>query len=43
MKERFATDGIEPVGSSPAEPGRFMNSERLKWAQVVKQSAASVD
>ncbi len=35
IKERFASDGFEPVGNGPAEFSRFLKSELTKWAKAV--------
>jgi tripartite-type tricarboxylate transporter receptor subunit TctC len=36
VKERFASDGFEPVGNSPEEFSSFLREEIPKWAKVVK-------
>ncbi|MGH8784465.1 MAG: tripartite tricarboxylate transporter substrate binding protein [Cupriavidus necator] len=36
MRERFALQGIEPVGSSPAEFTAHIRSETAKWTKAVK-------
>lgn len=36
VKKRLATDGTEPVGSSPEEFARFLRSETEKWGKVVR-------
>ncbi len=43
MKERFASFGTEPVGSSPEECAEFIRLEIAKWAKVVKASGARAD
>ncbi len=35
IKGRFETAGIEPVGSTPAEAGKFLDDEIAKWAKVI--------
>jgi tripartite-type tricarboxylate transporter receptor subunit TctC len=35
MRGRFEELGIEPVGSTPAEAGRFLDAEIAKWAKVI--------
>jgi tripartite-type tricarboxylate transporter receptor subunit TctC len=40
IKGRFETIGIDPVGSTPEEAGRFLDDEIAKWAKVI--SAAGV-
>jgi tripartite-type tricarboxylate transporter receptor subunit TctC len=42
-KARFATLMAEPVASTPEQFGAFMNSERVKYEQVVKASGARAD
>jgi tripartite-type tricarboxylate transporter receptor subunit TctC len=37
MRERFAAQGLEPVGNSPEEMGKAMREETKLWARVVKQ------
>jgi tripartite-type tricarboxylate transporter receptor subunit TctC len=36
VRERFASDGFDPVGNSPEEFGKFVREEIPKWAKVVK-------
>jgi tripartite-type tricarboxylate transporter receptor subunit TctC len=43
IKERLLRDGIEPVGSTPAEFVQFIEREKAKWSKVVKDSGARVD
>ena len=43
VKDRFATLGANPVGSTPAELGKFQQSEIELWANAVKISGASAD
>ena len=35
MRSRFEAQGIEPVGSSPAEAATFLGREIAKWAKVI--------
>jgi tripartite-type tricarboxylate transporter receptor subunit TctC len=42
-RERFLSLGAEPVGSTPAEFGRFFRNEVAKWGKVVKSSGATAD
>lgn len=35
IKEKLASDGAEPVGSTPEEFARFLRSETEKWGKVV--------
>ena len=43
VQERLATQGVELVGSTPAEFARFIRSEIPKWAKAVRVSGARVD
>ena len=38
VREQLAAQGAEPVGSSPAEFGRFLRAESAKWAGVIKHA-----
>ena len=38
VRERLATEMVEPVGSTPAEFQAFMKAEIARWAPVVKAS-----
>ncbi len=42
-RERLLTQGFEPLGNTPEEFGRYLKSEAVKWAKVVKESGARVD
>ncbi len=37
-KQRFETEGAEPLSMSPDEFGRFIAAETIKWARVVKDA-----
>ncbi|SDD80325.1 Tripartite-type tricarboxylate transporter, receptor component TctC [Cupriavidus sp. YR651] len=42
--QKFITDrGSEPMPMTPAETGKFVDSEIRKWSTVVKRSGASAD
>ena len=43
MRERFVSQGADPVGSTPEEFGAHMKSETAKWARLVKASGARAD
>ena len=43
VKSYMATAGIEIVGSTPAEFGKFFRSERDLWAKVIRETGAKVD
>lgn len=43
LKDRFESIGMEIAGGTPEAFGRFLVSERDKWARVVKLSGARID
>jgi tripartite-type tricarboxylate transporter receptor subunit TctC len=43
VKERMAADGAEPVSSTPQELSAYLNSERARWAKVIRQSGATAE
>lgn len=43
VRASLAKQGLDPVGSTPAEFGRFIKREIAKWTKVVKESGARVD
>lgn len=43
LKQRFAAEGAEPVGSSPTEFAAFYKAEAAKWADVAKRSGTKLD
>jgi tripartite-type tricarboxylate transporter receptor subunit TctC len=43
MKERFAAEGSEPIGSTPQEFQAFIKSEIERWAVVVKASGMKAE
>jgi tripartite-type tricarboxylate transporter receptor subunit TctC len=43
VRNYMATAGIEIVGSTPAEFGRFFRSEKDRWAKVVRETGAKID
>ena len=43
VRNYMATSGIEIVGSTPAEFGRFFRAEKDLWAKVVRETGAKVD
>ena len=43
VKQRFADEGADPVGSSPAEFATFYRVEADKWGDVVKRSGSKLD
>ncbi len=43
VQERLAGQGVEPIGSTPAQLAGHLRSELAKWAKIVKLSRVSVD
>jgi tripartite-type tricarboxylate transporter receptor subunit TctC len=43
IKQRFADEGADPVGSSPAEFAAFYRVEADKWGEVVKRSGTKIE
>lgn len=43
IKGRLATDGSDPVGSTPEELGAYIQAEITKWGKVVRASGMRVD
>ena len=43
VKQYMATAGIEIVGSTPAEFGRFFRAEKDLWAKVIRDTGARID
>lgn len=43
VQQRLAGQGVEPIGSTPAQLASHLQSELAKWAKVVKLSGVSVD
>ena len=43
VREKLQAQGIEPVGSTPAQLGAHLKSEMVKWEKVVRLSGAKVD
>ena len=43
LRERYENIGMDVGGGTPAEFGAFLQSERTKWARVVKLSGAKVE
>lgn len=35
VRNRFANDGFEPAGTGPAEFGKFLKTELVKWAKAI--------
>lgn len=43
IKQRFADEGADPVGSTPIEFAAFFRAEAEKWADVAKRSGTKLD
>ena len=43
VRERLASDGAVPIGSTPDEFARHIRSEMEKWGKVVKQAGITAD
>jgi tripartite-type tricarboxylate transporter receptor subunit TctC len=43
VKSYMATAGIEIVGSTPTEFGKFLREEKDRWARVIRETGAKVD
>ena len=43
VKERFAREGAEPVGSTPEQFGAFISSEIAKYAKLIKAARIRAD
>ena len=43
IKEQFASQGLEPTPTSPAEAAAYLRSEVAKWAKVIKAANVRAD
>lgn len=43
LTDRFQRDGVEPLGSSPAEFQKHILDEIAKWERVVKAAGIQAD
>jgi len=43
IRRRFNDLGIEPVGSTPAEFSKTVNSDLEKWGQVIRKAKIKLD
>jgi tripartite-type tricarboxylate transporter receptor subunit TctC len=43
FKDKFTSQGVEVVGSSPEAFSEWMNKESSKWSQVIKQRKISIE
>lgn len=42
-REKLAAQGVEPVGSTPAELGRLIQNDVAKWAEVVRRGGIKAE
>ena len=43
IKERFAVEGLEPMGGSPADFAKFIASEIDKYAKIIKAAGIKLE
>ena len=43
IRERFAAEGVEPVGNTPAQFASYIKVELIKWGKVIKDAGIRVD
>jgi tripartite-type tricarboxylate transporter receptor subunit TctC len=43
IKEKFSAQGIDAIGTTPEEFGKFLRSEAEKWGKVVREVGARAD
>jgi tripartite-type tricarboxylate transporter receptor subunit TctC len=43
IRDKFAAQGIDPIGTTPAEFGKFLRGEVEKWGKVVREVGARAD
>ena len=43
VRSRLENDGAEPIGNSPPEFAAMMRAESARWAEVIKESALSLE
>jgi tripartite-type tricarboxylate transporter receptor subunit TctC len=43
VKTRLENDGAEPIGNRPEEFAAMMRAESVRWAEVIKESALSLE
>ena len=42
-RERFAAEGFEAAGDTPAQFAAYIKSEQVKWAKVIKNAGIKAD
>ena len=43
LRERLSEAGLDPVGSSPEDFGRFIRAEITKWSKIARDVGARAD
>jgi hypothetical protein len=43
LRERFASEGADPIGNTPQEFAAFMKVESARWATTVKAAGISLE
>ena len=43
VRDRLAGGGLDPVGGTPDEFGRFIRREIVKWSKIAKDVGAKAD
>ena len=43
MRERLAEQGLEPVGSSPAEADRWIRTQSDRWGKVIRAQKSVIE
>ena len=43
IKGKFETLGIEPVGGTSEQAGKFLNDEIAKWAKVIQVAGVKAE
>jgi tripartite-type tricarboxylate transporter receptor subunit TctC len=43
MRDRAMQEGATPIGSSPAEFQRFLESEIAKWTRIIQEAGIKLD
>lgn len=43
IREKFASNGAEPIGDSPEQYGEFIKQEVVRTGKIVKESGARAE
>lgn len=43
IKGRFEAIGIDPVGNTPQQAGKFLDDEIAKWSKVIKAAGVKAE